>query len=223
LVRSGIEGLDERLGGGLPDQSLILVVGGPGSWFDILVQQILYYQASEEGRVVKYLTIERTPDEVEEDMSLFGWDLSDLKREKKWRFVDARSMLRRRKMLVEDVLALLGVTKGAWSAVDSLTYLFFLYEPNEVVRAVDSFKEEVKAKGGTHFILLGRGVHNPEVAEAIAHLTDGVLEVISRESAQEVIRLLRIRKMRRVFHDTRLLPLRLSRRGLAVETVTRVL
>ena len=49
LVKTWIEGLDEVLGGGLPDKSVILLMGEPGSGYDILGQQILHQHALKEG------------------------------------------------------------------------------------------------------------------------------------------------------------------------------
>ena len=50
LVKTWIKGLDEMLMGGLPDKSVVLMVGDPGSGYDLLAQQILYQHALKGGR-----------------------------------------------------------------------------------------------------------------------------------------------------------------------------
>src|SRR5690242_14485826 len=55
-VPTGVPGLDEVLGGGLPEYSFNLIAGEPGSGKTTLAQQILFARASAEKRGV-YFTI----------------------------------------------------------------------------------------------------------------------------------------------------------------------
>src|SRR5437764_2008221 len=54
-LSTGVPGLDQILGGGLPQGSMVFLVGGPGVGKTILAQQ-LSFQAARAGRPVQFLT-----------------------------------------------------------------------------------------------------------------------------------------------------------------------
>ena len=56
VLASGVPGLDDVLGGGLPEFSFNLIVGGPGSGKTTLAHQILFANATPE-RPGLYFTI----------------------------------------------------------------------------------------------------------------------------------------------------------------------
>ena len=55
-LRSGVPGLDEVLGGGIPEYSFNLIAGGPGSGKTTLAQQIMFATASAD-RPALFITI----------------------------------------------------------------------------------------------------------------------------------------------------------------------
>jgi circadian clock protein KaiC len=59
-LRSGVPGFDEVLGGGIPELSLNLIAGGPGSGKTTLAHQIMFANASPERKAV-YFTIVGEP------------------------------------------------------------------------------------------------------------------------------------------------------------------
>jgi len=61
LVKTQIMQLDEILGGGLPDKSVILMLGEPGSGNDTLAQQIMYQHALKERKVTYFTTLKSSP------------------------------------------------------------------------------------------------------------------------------------------------------------------
>lgn len=56
-LRTGIEGLDQVLEGGLPDSSICLVSGPPGSGKTVMTQQVVYSAASEDQPAVYFTTV----------------------------------------------------------------------------------------------------------------------------------------------------------------------
>ena len=83
LLRLWIEGLDEMLGGGLPDKSVVVMTGEPGSGYDILAQQMMYQHAIRNDKVA-YFSTSRSPDTIKEDFSTFGWDVAPLQEKGNW-------------------------------------------------------------------------------------------------------------------------------------------
>ncbi len=226
-IKTRIQGLDEPLGGGIPARSLILILGDPGSGFDLFSQQILYNKAKE-GEKAVYLTIERAPFEIEEGMALFGWDLAGLKREQKWIFVDAYN-LRLKHVNKAEIISMFytdfiqQIKFVTHTALDSLSYLLLNFDLRVVIDIVELLKVQVKSQGGIHFMLMVKGMHEPNVISTMEQMADGVFEFTTRESVggtQEKI--IAIQKMQRAIIPKRILSLRTSEKGLAVEAFDRV-
>ncbi len=73
-VATGIIGLDDVLGGGLPQARLYLIQGAPGSGKTTLALQFLLTGARA-GEKVLYISLSETRDEVEEVARSRGWSL----------------------------------------------------------------------------------------------------------------------------------------------------
>ncbi|MFC4401668.1 RAD55 family ATPase [Gracilibacillus xinjiangensis] len=87
LVKTGTEGLDKVLYGGIPRGNTVLLEGLPGTGKTILGMQFLYYGAVKYGEAGIYITFEEFPDQIHEDMKQFGWDIRKLELENKIRVV----------------------------------------------------------------------------------------------------------------------------------------
>ena len=80
LTKIGIPTLDDRLKG-LPTNSVILILGDPGSGFDTFLHQVLYHR-KKSGSEVLYVSLDRTQEEIEYDMNIYKWTAAD------WEFID---------------------------------------------------------------------------------------------------------------------------------------
>jgi len=78
LVKTGIDGLDAMLGGGVPKSYIVLIAGGPGSGKSTLAMQILYNGATKYNEPGIYITLEETAEEIKNNFSSYGWDLSKI-------------------------------------------------------------------------------------------------------------------------------------------------
>ncbi|HEX7706596.1 MAG TPA: circadian clock protein KaiC [Thermoanaerobaculia bacterium] len=86
---SGIAGLDEITGGGLPRGRTTLLVGGSGSGKTILALQFLVHGAQQCDEPGIFVAFEETPARIIGNAETFGWNLRELQ-EKKLSFVDAQ-------------------------------------------------------------------------------------------------------------------------------------
>ena len=77
IVPTGIEGLDDVLGGGLQRRRLYLVEGVPGSGKTTLALQFLL-SAAARGEPVLYVTLSETVEELNSVAASHGWDLARL-------------------------------------------------------------------------------------------------------------------------------------------------
>ncbi|MBU7047292.1 MAG: hypothetical protein HXS54_12740 [Theionarchaea archaeon] len=76
-VPTGIIGLDKMLGGGFPENSIIMVAGGPGSGKTILSTQFLM-RGLMDGEDVIFVSLGDTKERTQRNVEAFGWDLDQL-------------------------------------------------------------------------------------------------------------------------------------------------
>src|SRR5215203_2142664 len=86
---SGIAGLDEITGGGLPRGRTTLLVGGSGSGKTILALQFLVNGAKLSNEPGIFVAFEETPSRIISNAETFGWDLGQLQQDKLY-FMDAQ-------------------------------------------------------------------------------------------------------------------------------------
>src|SRR6185295_13964210 len=87
LIKTGIEGLDSILLGGIPRTNVIVVQGVTGSGKTLLGMEFIYrgiVQYNEPGLIVVF---EANPAKLIRDAAKFGWNLDELQQQKKLQIV----------------------------------------------------------------------------------------------------------------------------------------
>src|ERR1700692_183085 len=87
LIKTGIEGLDSILLGGIPRTNVILVQGVTGSGKTLLGTEFIYRgitQFNEPGMIVVF---ETSSDKLIRDAATFGWDLAALQEQRKLQII----------------------------------------------------------------------------------------------------------------------------------------
>jgi circadian clock protein KaiC len=79
---SGVEGLDEITGGGLPRGRPILVCGGAGCGKTLLAMEFVVRGALNYGEPGVFMSFEETPEELAKNVASLGFDLADLEKKK---------------------------------------------------------------------------------------------------------------------------------------------
>ncbi len=77
---TGIEGLDESSGGGLPAGRTTLIMGGPGCGKTVLALQTLVNGAVQQGEPGIFVAFEESKTRILENAAGFGWDLEGLQK-----------------------------------------------------------------------------------------------------------------------------------------------
>src|SRR5947209_20029740 len=77
LVSTGVEGLDEIIGGGLPPSRLYLVQGNPGSGKTTLGLQFLL-EGFRRGETGLYVSLSETKNELRGVAESHGWDIGQM-------------------------------------------------------------------------------------------------------------------------------------------------
>ena len=79
---TGIKGLDEITGGGLPRGRPTLVCGGPGCGKTLLSMEFVVRGAVTYGEPGVFMSFEETSEELAKNVASLGFDLADLEKQK---------------------------------------------------------------------------------------------------------------------------------------------
>lgn len=87
LIKTGIEGLDGILMGGIPNKNTILVQGAAGTGKTLLGMEFIYRGITEFNEPGIIVSFETSPDKLMRDAAEFGWKLDELQRDDKLKIV----------------------------------------------------------------------------------------------------------------------------------------
>src|SRR5262245_8389409 len=87
LARTGVQGLDAILGGGIPRGNLILVEGAAGTGKTTFGVEFVYRGARDDDEPGLIVLFEVSPDRLMREANRLGWDLSELERRDRIRIV----------------------------------------------------------------------------------------------------------------------------------------
>ena len=77
-VKTYIEGFDERIGGGIPGGSVVLMVGEPGTLKSSVAYSMVHNSAKKDGLPGLYVTLEQSSGSLARQMKGMGWDPKDV-------------------------------------------------------------------------------------------------------------------------------------------------
>lgn len=82
-IETGIDGLDELVEGGLPENSVTLVSGGPGTGKTLFCSQFLW-EGLQKGQNCLFITMEEEAGDILDDAHEFGWDFERFKEKERF-------------------------------------------------------------------------------------------------------------------------------------------
>lgn len=238
-ISTGINGLDELVGGGFPEGRTILVVGGPGSGKTILVSQFLYKGIYENQENAVFVSLDESKDSFYPEMQQFGWDFRKAEGERKFAFVDATRMsrvamlkeklykeesknLRGRQLsvdrLIEELEAKIQQTNAKRVAVDTLAALVYRFpDPIERRTTVVDLIESLADLKVTSLVTTELGYLSLErSALEEEFLVHGVIMMQTLFSGGTTTRAIQVEKMRGAKVNPSLVPYSIDRNGIEV-------
>ncbi len=87
FVKTGVEGLDAVLLGGIPSTNIIMLQGAAGTGKTLLGTEFVYRGITEYNEPGLIVVFESSPDKLIRDAANFGWDLEELQRKDKLKIV----------------------------------------------------------------------------------------------------------------------------------------
>lgn len=235
LTPTGISGLDELLGGGIPRRHTVSVFGGPGTGKTTLAMQFLCNGVSKCDEPGIFISLDESPSDLKRHMSVYGWNIDELEKKEKLVILDvsptkhiARIMkMKTSKERLYSLLSIGNLIKGTAEkigakrvVVDPMSTLIFQYpELGERRLAIMNLLKTLKTETNcTSLITLDlRASALAREYQLEEYLTQGtiLLQRVAHPQAG-LTRVILIEKMRGIDHDTQPHPYAMTKQGIQV-------
>src|SRR2546427_2484554 len=163
IVSTHVAGLDAALGGGIPQGSIVLVAGTPGTMKSSLIYNIMYHNAKA-GRRGLYITLEQTTDSLRIAMERMGYGPMDEGRLYVLDLGVLRTSLKKAEGTKDWVSIIIDIVKEAVAvneyqilALDSMEALYALANFEVPRRGLFQLYASIREPGLTTFLLTGTG------------------------------------------------------------------
>ena len=227
---TGIRGLDEITGGGLPQGRSTLVTGGAGCGKTLLGLQFLVAGAREHGEPGVLVTFEESAEEVAANVASLGFDLDGLREDRLlavYAFgAEPTEVVGTGEfnfeplfLLLDDAINRIGARRVM---LDTIEALFGAFQAQAVVRAelVRLFRW-LKDRAVTAIVTAERGESDALTRHGIEeYVSDCVIALDQRILNEVSTRWLRVVKYRGSAHQTNEYPFLITARGFSVPPVT---
>ena len=226
---TGIKGLDEITGGGLPRGRPTLVCGGAGCGKTLLAAEFLVRGATEFGEPGVLMAFEETEKELTANVASLGFDLAGLVRQKKilvdYVHIERGMMQESGEYDLEGIFVRLGHAIDSIGArrvvLDTLEVLFASLPDEAILRAeLRRLFRWLKDKGVTAVITAERGRESLTRHGMEEYVSDCVLLLDHRVHDQIATRHLRVVKYRGAQHGTNEFPFLIGAEGISVLPIT---
>ncbi len=221
LVLTGIDGLDEMLGGGVPRGHIITVMGSFGTGKTTFGMQFLM-QGLINGDKGIFISLEEDPDSITANAAAFGWDLKPYLKEKKLAIVklepaDAKATVTRIKSELPEFIRKFEATRVV---VDSVSLLNMMFGDDQERRArLFGLCQQLKTTGATCVFTAEVKDDNPRSSRdgLVEYVSDGVIGLRFNERENGDVQLvIQIIKMRRLPHPRSIKPYSITDQGIEV-------
>ena len=249
FVSTGIQKLDDLLGGGFQKGFTTLISAIPGTNIEIFTKQL----ATTNDPV--YITTDETSNEIIDTMQSFSWDTDQItfediaqkhldhikigeskrisihqqrSRSKIKELIEAGSQgLPTKKSSEDDYLAILSrnlLDHGSKKIIVSgLDFFLLKYPTNDVLYTVKAGKINVSQNQGVLIIILTRGIHGTQVERNLEALADCILELNVVQKGTSFERLLSVKKIRNYAKKIGTARYEINDQGLILENIERIL
>lgn len=221
-IQSGVPGLDEITGGGIPKNQLVLLTGTSGTGKTILGTQFLYRGAKDFNENSVFLSFEESAESIKENVKSFGWDLENLERSGKLAFIKYDPYR------IEDVFDILESTIREVGAsrvlIDSISALGLHVRDKTELRGMIYTISRILRKLNCTAFIVSEIVHGTEprisrygVEEFVA---DSVIVLYYERIDASFNRALQVWKLRGSSHSQNLHPYRINQEGITIDYQT---
>jgi circadian clock protein KaiC len=226
---TGIAGLDEVTGGGLPKGRPTLVCGGPGCGKTLLAAEFLIRGATEYDEPGAFISFEETGEELAQNVRSLGFDLDALIEDRKLALdyvrIEPAEILEAGEFDLEGLLLRLGLAIDSVGAkrivLDTVESIFGGFTNQALLRSeLRRLFRYLKDRGVTAVITGERGEGSLTRQGLEEYVSDCVILLDHRVTDQVSTRRMRIVKYRGSTHGTNEYPFLIDERGISVVPLT---
>jgi circadian clock protein KaiC len=217
-IRTGVRNLDEILFGGIPEGSLTVLAGTPGSGKTILSQQFIFENATREKKALFFGTLSEPLAKTLKYLEQFDFFNVKKLEEEAIQFIDLGGILHGSGLekAVQALLENLKRFSPAFVVIDSFKAFEDLSHSDENLR---KFSYEVAVQlmsWETTALLLGEFNQKDIETNPLFSIADGLLRLTDRSESGEQQRFIQVCKMRGTNHSRDEHPFTVSEAGLSV-------
>ncbi len=223
-LSTGINGLDEMLGGGFPKGQIVALLGSCGTGKTSLSLNFIWagLQLGEKGI---FISLEEDEKEIVNNALAFGWDLkphieSGALTLVKLEPADAKSTITRIKSELPQYIKDEGVSRVVFDSVSLLSMMFD--GDTEKRSGLFGLCKQIKGSGATAIFTAEVKDNNRSVSRdgLVEYVADGVILLRYNESedGSDMQLSIRIVKMRRTNHSRRIKPYDITNKGIVVHS-----
>ncbi|WP_248896910.1 RAD55 family ATPase [Haloplanus halobius] len=221
LTRTGIEGLDSILGGGIVNNATVLISGNPGTGKSILGLQYIYNGVTRFDEKGIYLSFEENAEDIAQAADSIGFEnWRELVDDGQILVYDKQELLRHNDFnaTLDQLLAAFEETEYERLVLDSLTMFELFFEDEKEKRTyLLKFSDILKANGLTSLLIAEQSAVFPEQDIGLENfLTDGNIYLIQTPTESGVNRYLWVAKMRKQQIETDIFPMNIDEGGITV-------
>ena len=221
LVLTGIDGLDEMLGGGVPRGHIITVMGSFGTGKTTFGMQFLM-QGLINGEKGIFISLEEDVESITANAASFGWDLRPHLKDKKLAVIklepaDAKATVTRVKSELPEFIRKFNASRVV---IDSVSLLNMLFADDAERRArLFGLCQQLKTTEATCVFTAEVKDDNPRSSRdgLVEYVSDGVIGLRFNERENGDVQLvIQIIKMRRLPHPRSIKPYSITDQGIEV-------
>ncbi|HKZ63789.1 MAG TPA: KaiC domain-containing protein [Thermoplasmata archaeon] len=226
-VATGVDGLDEMLGGGIPRGHVVALLGSFGTGKTTLALQFLM-QGLINGDKGIFITLEEDVESILRTAAAYGWDLRSHVEDESAALIklepaDAKVTATRVRAEIPAFIRSFGAQRIAIDSVSLLTMMF----PDEAERRTRLFAlcDQIRKTGATAVMTAEVKDENPRSSRdgLVEYVSDGVISLrLVERSNGEVQPAVQVVKMRRSAHSRNIKPYSLTDVGIVVHTEAEV-
>ncbi|MFB6204116.1 MAG: RAD55 family ATPase [Candidatus Nanohaloarchaea archaeon] len=226
-VKTGVDGLDQILNGGIPRGHTTIVSGTSGSGKTTLTTEYLYYGAKDHNEKGIYFTLEEPANNIIETSKHFGMDFEADEIKDKVRFYESLNLMREGSggevfepdRFVEEFKRQIEEFEPDRIVLDSITKFAMIFDSAALRRAKVSELAQFLREHDTTACLLSEipyeaGDHSVSRYQIVEFVADGVILLGYERTKSSRTRTLEIFKMRRTDHSSDIHPLKITDDGI---------
>ena len=233
-AKTGVPGLDRLIGGGLPRGSCTLLSGKCGTGKTILSMQYVIKGIKEHGEPGVFVSFEREPEVLYEEMNVFGWHLKDLENQGSLELMGGtldrvtkfgRKVGARGEDLIEEIIETVRERKAERLALDGLGQFSMLFPDKLAFRSGLARLQRGLNKLGCTSILTSEVEDGKEGLSRLGveeYVADGVIVLYYEGDGLTRTRALEVRKMRGTRHSDHMSFFEISGGGIRIIKIEEV-